>query len=88
MTKDTVKTKVIFRKYKQGDILALFPDEITDPLGNCLSYQTIGQHGAATYDYCIEQTKPATPSEYKDLYDELTRVVGYNLDVRKRKSQK
>lgn len=80
-----MKTKVVFRKYKNGDILALFPNEIADPLGNCLSYEHIGQHGAATYGYCIEMTKPAKPSEYQELYNELTRVVGYRLDVKVRR---
>jgi hypothetical protein len=80
-----MKTKVVFRKYKEGDILALFPDEIADPLGNCLSYQHVGQHGAATYEYCIEQTKPAKPEEYQELKRELE-GRGYDLEVKKRKS--
>ncbi|PJE78347.1 hypothetical protein CI610_02722 [invertebrate metagenome] len=38
---------VIFRKFPEGDVIALFPEELADSRGNILSYQTVGQHGAA-----------------------------------------
>ena len=77
-------TKVIFRKYKDGDILALFPQVPADDLGVlCSSYQHIGQHGGADYTLCISKTKPATPEEYAKLKAELENS-GYCLIVRQK----
>ena len=77
------KTKVIFRKFKSGDIIALFPEIPADMTAyNCLSYMSFGQHGAASPSL-VNDTKSATPDEYKDLYKELTKI-GYNLTVIKR----
>jgi hypothetical protein len=82
----TEKTKVVFRVWPEGDILALFPEEPGDVLGHqCLSYQRIGQHGNADYDHCISATRPAQPDEYAGLAEELRRI-GYDLDVCKRAS--
>ena len=84
--RDTEKTVVVFRKWRDsGDIIALFPHEVADLSGNCLSYMTIGQHGAADYEHCIAATTPATPDEYCELEIELENFVGYRLDVRKRR---
>ena len=80
------KTIVVFRVWKTetGSVIALFPDEPADYYSKyCQSYQHIGQHGAADYNFVIQQSRPATESEYKDLFDELTKI-GYNLVVRKR----
>ena len=84
MEKDTHKTKVIFRKYKDGDILALFPELQADSLGNCGSYQHVGQHGAANYNHCMRSTRRATVPQYQDLKNELE-SIGYNLLIRKRR---
>ncbi len=74
-------TIVIFRKFKkEGDIIALFPDS---RLYHCNSYQHIGQHGAADYRGLLKSTVLATPAEYEDLKNELTRI-GYSLVIRKR----
>ena len=79
-----MKTKVIFRKFEEGDIIALFPELVgTNDISTCMSYQHVGQHGAASVDL-VYDTKPATPSEYKDLYDELTNMVGYDLQIVKK----
>ena len=76
---------VVFRKWKDsGDILALFPEITANPAGQVLSYQHIGQHGAADYQHCIHQTVKATEIESEPLKDELTRI-GYNLVVRERR---
>ena len=78
-----MKTKVIFRKWQNGDIIALFPEDPSDVHGRyCNSYMHVGQHGGADYGL-INTTKPATPTEYKDLAREL-RQIGYKLDIRKR----
>lgn len=62
---------VIFRKFKDGNIIALFPSM---PWGenknNCMSYQHIGQHGEASIDI-ISDTIPAKQEEYNSLLHEL-----------------
>ena len=81
---DKHKTIVVFRKYKKGgDILALFPG-LKNYNYTVGCYEHVGQHGIADYTYCIEITEPALKSEYKDLYNELTRI-GYSLTVSQRK---
>jgi hypothetical protein len=88
MIKDTHKTVVVFRKFKEGDVLALFPSEEEAYNGGfCESYQHVGQHSGADYTHCIKITKPAKPSEYAALKRELE-GIGYNLDVKLRYSQK
>lgn len=80
------KTITIFRKYKDGEIIALFPAEKWNRNDNtCTSYVHVGQHGAADYDYVVSRTSLATPEEYADLKAELERI-GYELDVKKRYS--
>ena len=84
MTQDTEITRVVFRKWKDGEVIALFPDIPSDAANwyTCMSYMHIGQHGAAcpaiTYD-----TKKATPEDYNDLKQELE-AIGYNLKVLQR----
>ena len=75
-------TKVVFRKFKEGGIIALFPTEpgTSDPYTSCMSYQHIGQHGAADPGI-VSITKLATPKEYAPLAKEL-RSLGYVLDIR------
>lgn len=87
MEKDTFKTKVVFRKYKDnGDILALFP-EVDEGNYKCSCYERIGQHGAADYSHCIRITTPAKEEEYKALKNELE-SMGYNLDIKKKHLRK
>ena len=87
------ETIVIFRKwtspeYAKGDVIALFPEDPADEYGrHCMSYEHVGQHGGADYYCVIRQTEPASPDEYKDLYDELTKI-GYNLIVKRRNNRR
>jgi hypothetical protein len=85
MEMDKEKTVVVFRKFKdQGDIIALFPNEINDSFGNCLTYMHVGQHGSADYQGLMRtETVAATPEEYEPLKRELE-GIGYNLDIKKR----
>jgi len=83
MKKDNFKTKVVFRKFKDGEIIALFPFETQNYKNDCLSYMHLGQHSEASYFYCIQISKPATEKEYKDLFNELSEI-GYNLQIIKR----
>lgn len=81
MKTDTT-TAVIFRRYPDDQIIALFP-YIAENRFYVLSYMHLGQHSGAYYPEVINSTKPATPEQYKPLADELT-VIGYNLQVIKR----
>ena len=77
-------TKVIFRKFREGDVIALFP-ELPGSYGHvetCESYQTIGQHGPASVDLS-KVARLASPAEYAPLKRELERI-GYRLRVCKR----
>lgn len=77
-------TKVVFRKWKNGDIIALFPDDVNQHDGTVTSYMHIGQHSAAGYCSVIALTKPATESEYRDLLIELKQVGYVKLHIVKR----
>jgi len=77
------KTEVIFRYWK-SEAIALFPYEIADFDGNCLSYMTVGQHSAANYDVLISVSRLATSEEYASLQEELARI-GYNLKIVQRR---
>jgi len=75
------KTKVLFRKFKEGDVIAIFPEQCgNESPYTCSSYQHVGQHGACDPQGLMRTTKPAKPSEYKDLMMELRRV-GYKLQL-------
>lgn len=82
MKQDTEKTTVIFRKWKNGEIIALFPYEIWNR-SDITSYMHVGQHSGACYGGCIRETKLAKPNEYEPLKKELE-TIGYNLEVREK----
>lgn len=79
-------TPVMFRAWRDGDIIALFP---TLPGNNrydsCDSYMHVGQHGAADYTLVVSDTRPAQPEEYRGLMSEL-QAIGYNLKVVQRRA--
>ena len=78
-TEQSPKTKVIFRKWHNGEVIALFPELPHDVNGiYCVSYERIGQHGAADAQSCVSRTTPATPQESAELAQELKRI-GYDL---------
>lgn len=82
-------SEVMFRKYKDGDILAVFPYEATtrqSALYGCMCYQHIGQHGSGDYHAMIDQTKPASADEYADLLAELKRIGYDDLKIITRRS--
>lgn len=72
-------TKVVFRKWKDGDIIALFPDDVNPHDGTVTSYMHVGQHGAADYAGVIAATQPAHEQEYHDLLAELKQIGYKNL---------
>lgn len=87
MKKDKYKTIVVFLKDTSEDfkrqITALFPfEKYSGPEkldSNRTGYAHIGQHTAVSLEYAKE-CKIATPTEYKDLFNELE-SIGYNLEV-------
>lgn len=80
MKKDTIKTKVIFRKFADGQIIALFPEM---PEGFLIgSYMHVGQHGTASKGI-VQTTKLATPEECTDLFNEIE-SIGYDLQIVKK----
>ncbi len=79
---------VIFRKYSDGAIIALFPDLYCDDAHRfCESYMHVGQHSGASYIDVVAMTKRATPAEYQELKEELERI-GYVLVVKLRRFRK
>jgi hypothetical protein len=80
MEKDTYITEVTFRKFKDGQVIALLPHEVSDYDGNITSYMHIGQHSSATYNHVVSMTKLATPRDYADLLAEME-SLGYNIKV-------
>ena len=73
-------TKAIIRKFKDGGgIIALFPNEsaaLQDD--SIMSYQYIGQHGAADMGICESITEPASIDEIRNMIDHLENIIGYD----------
>ena len=63
------KVKVIFRKDKEGNVIAFLP-ELRVNHGNIASYMHIGQHSEASYEFYLT-TRKANENEYADLFAEL-----------------
>lgn len=80
------KQKVIFRKFKDGDIIALLPG-IPANIGRVMSYMHIGQHGEAD-SLIVHDTKLAKPEEYADLLAELRWIYESDGDCELVVSQK
>ena len=70
--------RCIYRNFG-GETIALWPDEIADLNGNCLSYLHVGQHGVADFEYVMKNSKPATREATNILRDELL-MIGYSED--------
>lgn len=73
---------VLFKKFKEGDIIALFPYEKWNLQTNgsgIISYMHIGQHGAASSSLTTELPN-ASKEEYKTLLDELI-TIGYDIEI-------
>ena len=90
--KDKTKTEMMFRKEKSGDfkgvIFVIMPYELADIMGNVMSYQTVGQHSAVTYDIAMKHSVPAKPKEFKELKKELEDFYDYNIKIIHRRNFK
>jgi hypothetical protein len=78
------RTRTVFRKFKDGAVIALFVDIPESTPGSCLSYMHVGQHGAADYLGVMLTTKAATSEEKRQLWDELL-AIGYDIKCIKRR---
>ena len=78
---DREKTKTVFRVFSDGEVIALFPQIAAG--WYCQSYMHVGQHGSADTGIVINQTRLATPKEYRTLLKEL-KQLGYNPKIMKR----
>jgi hypothetical protein len=87
MEKDTHTTDITFRKFSNGEIIALMPHEVNDHKGNVVSYMHVGQHSGADYNHVIAKTKLATPFEFADLLRELE-GHGYNVHIVSKRNYK
>lgn len=78
------ETRVVFRKWSDGQVIAFFPGDETYRLSHgtaCGSYMHIGQHGEAD-TALMDRLKPATPEEYASLKAELEgEPFGYRFTV-------
>lgn len=68
-------TTVLFRKEKEGDIIAVFP-YIQEAMA-CLCYTHFGQHFTADWLYLRNHTTQASEKEAQKLINEL-QAVGYD----------
>ena len=78
-------TIVIFRWEREGGVFALFPELPSRQL-RLLLYLLISTSANIVpliTHLCIANSRPATPSEYRDLFNELE-GRGYNLIIRHR----
>ena len=77
------ETKVIFKKHRDGDIIAFFPD--TWERGQIMCYQHIGQHDYACYDFYLDCKPCKKRKEYIELLKELKTYQDYkNLKIVKK----
>lgn len=60
-------TKVIFRKWANGDVIAIFPQLGFKNNNTVTCYEHVGQHGEGDYLHLLCKTKPAKAEEYADL---------------------
>lgn len=67
------KIEMIFRKTKDGDIVAFIPYCYKVYFGDIMCYQHIGQHSEASIGF-YQETKLAEKEEYKELLEELKQV--------------
>lgn len=73
--------KVLFRRFPDGDIIALFPEEKTGTGDNfIMSYQHIGQHSDASPELIEDLTVPGCV-DYDPLLQELVSIGYDDLEI-------
>ena len=65
------------------EVLAVFVDEweLQDDELLYTCYVHNGQHSICSQSFLAEKARKATEIEYKELFDELEKSVGYNLNI-------
>lgn len=86
MKRDYDIIDVIFRKTRDGEVIAFFPNDVYRD-GMILSYSHNGQHSEASPEFYRECKPCRDKEEYKDLFHELVRHYGCSLYVRQRLSR-
>ena len=83
-------THVIFRKFREGDIIALFPYEPYNrfDVDSINSYMHIGQHSEADYRHVMKATKPCKDNEHQDLFNELIEQGYDDLNIIEKRNHK
>ena len=77
-----MKTVVIFRKFKDGSVIAIMPGIQASNNYHVESYMHIGQHSACDISV-VQLTKLASPDEYAPLKAEME-SLGYDFKVKTR----
>jgi hypothetical protein len=83
---DQHETVVVFRKFTDGQVIALFPRDPGSSSNwyDCDSYMHVGQHSSADPGL-VNETEPASPDEYATLKRELEQQpYGYLFKVQQR----
>lgn len=72
---------VIFRRKRNGEIIAVFPEIPVDITGElCEGFSSLDKKVTVDYKQLRYHSKLATKDEYKELYETLS-CLGYNLGV-------
>lgn len=77
---ETNKINVVFRKFENGEVIAIFPTNFPvsqNSTNEVLSYMHMGQHAMAS-ERLVNELEKASETEYKPLLDEL-HAIGYNV---------
>ena len=76
--------KVVFRKFDNGEVIAMFPQFTNKRNYRIDSYMHIGQHGECD-PMIVHDTKLATENEYESLLKEIQSIYHeYDLKVMKK----
>ena len=72
--------KVVFRKFDNGEVIAMFPQFTNKRNYRIDSYMHIGQHGECD-PMIVHDTKLATENEYESLLKEIQSIY-HDYDIR------
>ncbi len=82
ITYDTIETPVIFRRWTDGSVTALFPTQAADTLGRyCSAFELRGGEQEYEYEALMASTLAAEPEEYRDLAKSVRQHFGYNVQA-------
>ena len=82
MEKEMNKINVAFRKFNDGEVIAIFPSIFPVPQNSTkevLSYMHVGQHGMAS-ECLVNELEKVSEKEYKTLKEEMENL-GYVINI-------